>query len=197
MRLPLSAHDEQPWLVRALAADFTLDEVWEFPLVGDARKGETFRTFCQLQDGNPAENLSGPAGWLMKLRLLLGKLGIDRRINQLPIPGCTETSVWERLKPEDRQPMAPPQARLPFRVVYDRENERLLELSNASVHALLHLGWARKTATLSAPRMAVYVKPRGWFGKLYMALILPFRVLVVYPAIMRAAKRRWESRRPA
>ena len=42
-----------------------------------------------------------------------GKLGIARRTNQLPIPDCTETSVWERMRPEDRQPMAPPQTRLP------------------------------------------------------------------------------------
>lgn len=195
MRLPLSAQDEHPWLVRKLATDFTLDEVWEFPIVGDARKGETFRTFCQIEDAARSERLSGLAGWLLNLRLLLGKLGIDSRTNQRPIPGCTETSVWERMKPEDRQPMVTPDARLPFRVVYDRETERLLELSNGSVHALLHLGWAPKTGTLSAPRMAVYVKPRGRLGQLYMALIFPFRVLIVYPAVMRAAKRRWDSRR--
>jgi hypothetical protein len=42
--------------------------------------------------------------------------------------------------------------------------------------------------------MAVYVKPRGAFGKAYMALIKPFRYLVVYPALMGQVERAWERR---
>lgn len=195
VRLPNATQDEQPWLVRDIARDFTLDEVWEFPIQADASKGETFRTFCQMEDAARAEPLSGPAEWLVQFRMLLGKLGLDRESNQLPIPGCTETTVWERLKPEDRHPVPPPDSRFPFRMVYDRETERLLEFSNGSLHGLLHLSWARKTGTLHSPRMAVYVKTRNRFGQMYMSLIYPFRVLVVYPAIMRASKRRWEQRR--
>lgn len=194
MRLPLSAQDEHPWLVRDIARDFTLDEVWEFPIEADASQGDTFRSFCALEDAARAEPLSGPAEWLVKLRLLLGKLGLDRETHRLPIPGCAERSVWERLKPEDRQPVREPDSRFPFRMVYDREAERLLEFSNGSLHGLLHLSWAPKAGALHAPRMAVYVKPRTWLGKMYMQLIYPFRVLVVYPAIMRASKQRWERR---
>jgi hypothetical protein len=102
--------------------------------------------------------------------------------------------VSERMKPEDRQPVRPPDSRFPFQLVYDRERERLLEFSNGSLHGLLHLSWACKSGTLHAPRMAVYVKPRGCFGRLYLALIYPFRLLVVYPAIMRASQRRWARR---
>jgi len=192
MRLPLSAQAEAPWLVRDIATDFTLDEVWEFPIVADADKGETFRTFCEDQDLASAEPLPGLAGKLMQLRLLLGKIGLDQRINELPIPGCSETSVGARLTAGTRRGGGPVNERLPFRIVYDLENERLLELSNGTVHALLHFSWAHKQGALHAPRMAVYVKPRGWFGRLYMGLIYPFRVLFVYPAIMRSAKRRWE-----
>lgn len=197
MRLPLSTQAETPWLVSQLAGDFTLDEVWEFPITGDASKGETFRTFCDQEDKARAEPLPGLANLLIRLRLLLGKLGLDRETNQLPIPGCQETSVWERMKPEQRTPMAPTDSRIPFRIVYDLDSERLLELSNSTVHALLHFSWARKSGTLHAPRMAVYIKPRGWFGRAYMALIYPFRVLVVYPALVRSAQRRWEQRRTA
>jgi hypothetical protein len=39
--------------------------------------------------------------------------------------------------------------------------------------------------------MAVYVKPVSRFTPLYMALIDPFRRLVVYPALGRHAQRRW------
>lgn len=194
MRLPPSVMDNRSWLVCALAHDFTLDEVWEFPILADASRGETFRTFCQLEDAARAEPLSGLAEWLVQLRLLLGKLGLDRQTNQLPIPGCTETSVRQRLKPEDQQTVPAVDSRLPFRMVYDRENERLLEFSNGSLHGLLHLSWAHRYGSLHAPRMAVYVKTRSTFGRMYMALIYPFRVLVVYPAILRAAKRRWERR---
>jgi hypothetical protein len=42
--------------------------------------------------------------------------------------------------------------------------------------------------------MAVYVKPRGPLGSAYMALIKPFRYLVVYPALMRQIERTWKAR---
>jgi hypothetical protein len=40
----------------------------------------------------------------------------------------------------------------------------------------------------------VYVKSRGWFSDFYMALIGPFRHLVVYPAWFARIRRRWEAR---
>jgi hypothetical protein len=40
--------------------------------------------------------------------------------------------------------------------------------------------------------MAVYVKPKGLLGKLYMKLIKPFRHWIVYPALMKEAKVCWE-----
>jgi len=195
MRLPLSAQAEHPWLVRDLARDFTLDEVWEFPIAADPSRGETFRSFCDQEDAARAEPLPWPAECLVRLRFWLGKtLGLDRDSHVLPIPGCVETSVWERLEPERRKPMQPPDGRSPFRVVYDLETERLLEFSNSTVHGLLHLGWVQKPGNLHSPRMAVYIKPRGWLGRAYMALIYPFRVLVVYPAILRASTRRWQRK---
>jgi hypothetical protein len=42
--------------------------------------------------------------------------------------------------------------------------------------------------------MAVYVKPRGLFGRGYMALIKPFRYLIVYPALTRQLGRAWDRR---
>ena len=42
--------------------------------------------------------------------------------------------------------------------------------------------------------MAVYVKPRGAFGKAYMAFIKPFRLLIVYPALTRQVERQWKDR---
>jgi hypothetical protein len=44
--------------------------------------------------------------------------------------------------------------------------------------------------------MAVLVKPNGLLGSAYMAAIKPFRLLVVYPALMRAIERDWETKGP-
>jgi hypothetical protein len=42
--------------------------------------------------------------------------------------------------------------------------------------------------------MAILVKPNGRFGRVYMALIAPFRYLIVYPAITRQWERAWRDR---
>ena len=49
----------------------------------------------------------------------------------------------------------------------------------------MHLAWVDQGDGRYQGQMAVYVKPRGRFGKGYMALIKPFRCLIVYPALMR------------
>ncbi len=43
--------------------------------------------------------------------------------------------------------------------------------------------------TVTAPRLAVYVRPNGALGRGYMALIEPFRQWVVYPALLAAGAR--------
>jgi hypothetical protein len=42
--------------------------------------------------------------------------------------------------------------------------------------------------------MGVYVKPHGWFGSFYLALIGPFRHAIVYPAGVRRIRSAWEAR---
>ena len=192
MRRPLSEHRTQPWKVHEIASDFELDEVWEFPIFANESKGETFRVLCQLEDRSGDEPLSCLAELLVRLRQWLGALGFDGAINELPIPGTNQVSLRERLDAPPLEILPKPSARFPFRVVYDLENERLVELSNSTVHAALHLGWVHKKDTFYAPVMAVYIKPRGRWGQVYMKLIYPFRVAIVYPALMKATKRRWE-----
>jgi hypothetical protein len=41
--------------------------------------------------------------------------------------------------------------------------------------------------------MAIYVKPNGRFGTAYMAAIMPFRHLVVYPPMLRDLARQWRA----
>jgi len=42
--------------------------------------------------------------------------------------------------------------------------------------------------------MAVLVKPNGLLGNAYMALIRPFRHLIVYPPMLRQIEREWQAR---
>jgi hypothetical protein len=42
--------------------------------------------------------------------------------------------------------------------------------------------------------MAVLVKPNGPLGHAYMAAIMPFRHLVVYPPMLRDIEREWRDR---
>ncbi len=80
--------------------------------------------------------------------------------------------------------------------LYHTDVEFAAELSNRTVHAVMHLAWVDQGEGRYQGQMAVYVKPRGPLGKGYMALIKPFRYWVVYPALMRQIERAWNRRVP-
>lgn len=80
---------------------------------------------------------------------------------------------------------------IPFKNVYELENEFVQELANKTVHDLTHLGWVRTESGEYELRMAALVKPNGLFGRLYMLAILPFRYLIVYPSLTRRWERAW------
>jgi hypothetical protein len=69
-----------------------------------------------------------------------------------------------------------------FVPVYVEPEERLYRIENSTVTALLHVSLADRR-----PRLAVYVRPHGRFGRVYLALIEPFRRYVVYPSLLRRA----------
>ena len=58
----------------------------------------------------------------------------------------------------------------------------------------MHLGWVPTRGGGYELRMAILVKPNGRLGRAYMALIAPFRYLIVYPAITRQRERAWRDR---
>ena len=61
------------------------------------------------------------------------------------------------------------------------------------MHGVAHIAWADQGDGRYQGQMAVYVKPRGRFGQAYMAVIKPFRYLIVYPALMRQFERAWQA----
>jgi len=75
-------------------------------------------------------------------------------------------------------------------VLYVFDDEALSELRNATVHAFLALALT-PTAGGYTLYLGIYVKPVSRFTTLYMALIDPFRRLVVYPALGRYVQRSW------
>jgi hypothetical protein len=77
-----------------------------------------------------------------------------------------------------------------FRVVYRLENEQLVELINRTVHAAA-LSTLVETATVYRFYLGVYVRSVSRFTPFYMALIDPFRKMIVYPSLLRSVRARW------
>ena len=79
-----------------------------------------------------------------------------------------------------------------FRVVYRFENEQLVELINRTAHAAA-LSALVETATGYRFYLGIYVRSVSRFTPYYMALIDPFRKLIVYPSLLRSVRARWNQ----
>jgi len=79
-----------------------------------------------------------------------------------------------------------------FRVVYRFENEQLVELINRTVHAAA-LSALVETATAYRFYLGVYVHSLSRFTPFYMAMIDPFRKLIVYPSLLHSVRARWNQ----
>lgn len=191
MRLDPSVHRQHPWRVHELAPDFEAIDLWQFDLgPGTPALGAVLETFWSVFHG------LGERSWLARTRLRVGRwMKWDDHDFTLPIPGCQEISVGERLTAADRaashvttdapSPIASPEVR----TVYVFENEALYEGSNDTIHLMLHIGVVDGGATL-----AVHIKSRGAFSRMYMAAIGPARHLVIYPALTRKIEAAWRKR---
>jgi hypothetical protein len=213
------AHRARPWRVHTLAPDFEVLDLWEVPLAADPARGETFEHFLRffadkgtagrwpiyplrptsLADVAHGARLAGMAG-LMAFRRFLGKIfALDDRGTPSPIPGCRETHVRARLSDADRARdtgALPDEVGGAFQPVYAFADEALLEISNRTIHALLHLSWVAQPSGRHSVVLAVYVKSRGWGSRAYLGLIAPFRHLVVYPAWITHLTRTWAVLHP-
>jgi hypothetical protein len=202
MRLPNEAHESGSWRIREIVPDFTLEDVWALPVHGGADDFQ--RLLEQMVSANPAESLPPAARALWHARDRLGNwfrldrisapVDASRSKDRLPIPGTNELSLVERL-PDDLHDTAEDLKfrSLPFVSLYRTGVEFAAEISNKTMHGVMHLAWVDQGEGHYEGQMAVYVKPRGWFGERYMAFIKPFRYLIVYPALMRRIELVWNS----
>ncbi|WP_332666131.1 DUF2867 domain-containing protein [Aeromicrobium sp.] len=201
MRIPNAVHEAHPWRIREIAPDFTVEDVWALPVRG--RAGDFPEVLDILTTSDPTQTRSLPTRVLWGARDLLGRwfnLGristtADAAAGSLPIPGTSQTSLSERLPVELQGTAADVRFdSLPFVPLFRTDDEFAAEISNRTVHGVLHLAWAKQGDDTYQAQLAVYVKPRGTLGRAYLAFIKPFRYLIVYPALMRQVERQWSSR---
>ena len=195
-RIPRSEHADGRWRIIDIAADFELEDLWALPATG------SLGDFARVLDVMEAVDITDgslPTRFVWWVRDLLGKwFGLGRisagpKTTALPIPSSTSTTLADRL-PRDLvgtvdPGRVPPDS--PFTALYQTDREYASELTNRTVHSIMHLAWAHVGNDTYQAQMAVYVKARGVFGRAYMAFIKPFRYALVYPDLMRLIDRAW------
>jgi Protein of unknown function (DUF2867) len=194
MRLPNSEHESARWRIAEITPDFRLEDVWTLPARGSA---EDFGALLEVMASlDPAHGESAATRLLFSIRYRLGGcFGWDDATRELAIPGNAETTLSARLPVYLRDTATNlDRSSYGFRPLYRTDDEWAAEVSNRTVHGVMHLAWVQKGEGRYQGQMAVYVKPRGRFGAAYMALIRPFRHRVVYPALMRQIERAWNAR---
>lgn len=202
MEILRAEHECRPMRIHDLVPDFPLEDVWALPMRGGPDEFQALLDMAGSFDPSKAE--SRPTRFLWSLRDRLGAwFGLgeissaagEEGLGELAVPGTEETSLQDRLPPDL---VGTGEGftfnSLPFVPLYRTDREAAAELSNKTVHGVAHLAWVDLGDGRFEGRMAVYVKPRGAFGRAYMALIKPFRYWVIYPALMRQMERTWEAR---
>ena len=186
-KIPPQEFLELPLRVHSFLRDVPLHDVWVVDLPGGP-EGITLQEFRSRSGGEGTADIPSAANALLRLRFFLGRIF---RLDT-PKPGRKSASYIRLLDEADRVgSIVPPGSKDgPFDVVYAFQNEMLLELINATVHAF----WAQTLARTSAGYRlywAIYVKPVHWLTPAYMALIDPFRRWIVYPQMLDQVRKQW------
>jgi uncharacterized protein DUF2867 len=169
----------------ALLSDVPLHDAWAIPLQGGGPGRSIQDARAVVFDRRPPHLA---VRGLFALRSALGRAfgWDDERHNP------SSVSYVHRLAEADRSRslVAPGTREGRFRVLYVLGDEALSELRNATVHAFVTLALTPRPGGYTL-FLAIYVKPVSRLTTLYMALIDPFRRLVVYPALGRQVQQRW------
>jgi hypothetical protein len=185
LRLPNSAHTSRPWRIHELTRDFRLEDVWALPTPGGP--DDLARLVGQITAGDTSSNPSRAARALFAIRWKVGELlGWDE-------PDARHPTLRDRLPADLREAPGPAFATLPFTSLYQLHDEWAAEIVNRTVHGVMHIGWVADGTGGYRGQMAVLVKPKGLLGTAYMAAIMPFRHLIVYPPLMRDIAQDWRA----
>jgi hypothetical protein len=176
-----------PLRVHSFLRDVPLHDVWVVELPG-GREGITLQEFRSRSRAGRADDIPNATKALLQIRFFLG------RVFRLDVARPREKSdSYIRLLTEtDRvASLVPPGSKDGFfDVVYVLQNEMLLEIINATVHAFSAQTLTRTSAGYRL-YWAIYVKPVRWITPAYMALIDPFRRWIVYPQILDKVREQW------
>ena len=179
-RLPLRVHQ--------FLAGVPLHDAWAVDLPR-IRSGITLDEFLRVSGARP----------FIPSRIVRALLGLRRSIGWLfgwdrePDAGVTATFASRLTTADLSESLAPVGTREgPFRLVYRFKNEQLLEVINRTVHAAA-LSALVETATGYRFYFGVYVQSIGRVTPVYMALIDPFRNLIVYPSLLRSVRATWNK----
>jgi hypothetical protein len=179
-RLPLRVH--------AFLAGVPLHDAWAVDLPR-MRSGITLDEFLRTASARLLTR-SPVVRALLNIRFFVGRLlGWDRE------PAATAPDTFAtRLTTADRSRslVSAGTGDGPFHVLYRFENEQLLELINRTAHAAA-LSALVETAHAYRFYFGVYVRNVGRFTPVYMALIGPFRKLIVYPSLLRSVRASWNQ----
>jgi hypothetical protein len=191
MRLPNTAHSSRPWRIHELTADFRLEDVWALPTPGGPH--DFPRLVRLIASGDPSHGASRAARTLWAIRWKVGRLlGWDRPSTGV---GARVPTLRDRLPADLRDaPSGPHFDALPFTSLYLLDDEWAAEIANRTMHGVMHIGWVPGGTGGYRGQMAVLVKRNGFLGTGYMAVIRPFRHLIVYPRMLRQLERGWRMR---
>jgi Protein of unknown function (DUF2867) len=185
-QISIQEFERVPLRVHTFLAGVPLHDVW-FVDLPRWRAGVTLDDFLRT-GGNCLVTPSFLVRMLLDIRFFVGRLfGWDRE------PAATGWKTFTtRLTDADRSRSLAAAGTQDgfFRVVYRFENEQLVELINRTVHAAA-LSTLVETATVYRFYLAVYVRSVSRFTLFYMALIDPFRKMIVYPSLLRSVRARW------
>ncbi|MEQ8470681.1 MAG: DUF2867 domain-containing protein [Marinoscillum sp.] len=193
MRIDKQEHLNRAWRVHRLLPDLRIEDVWDLPVEMEANQyiGELNAAFVEALEKTAS---TGIAGWLFKLRFFLGKVfgweDADKAIEAMP-----SGSIRARYAKQEGLSQLDIDAKGfgDFVPVYDLKEEMLSEIENVTVLAAAHFGRVPRENGKYGVTMTIYVKPKGWFGEVYMLLIKPFRLLFVYPVMLKLIGRQWEK----
>lgn len=193
MRLRKADHLKHPWVVHGLLHDLRIEDVWKLPV--EMHKDQTIEELNEVFAKAVEETANkGLAGWLFKFRFWLGRVfgweSEGAKPESLPAGSIrARYAIQAGLTADDFKPGLPGH----FIPVYSLGTESLSEIENATVFAAIHFSKAPLSNDKFTVHMTVYVKPKGWFGAFYMQLIKPFRLWVVYPAMLNMIGKKWKA----
>ena len=158
MRLPNAAHESRPWRIREIVPDFKLEDVWALPVQGGA---EDFPALLELMASpipptrTPCRPASSGASAIVSANGSTSARSRprSRRRGQVADSGHGETSLPAACRRTCAGPWRTSDfGSLPFVPLYRTDDEFAAEISNRTMHGVMHLAWADRAKVATRRR---------------------------------------------